>query len=148
MHSFSYTYPEVHKNFCLCDTEIDRIVCNDESVRFVFSNGLSIIENEQMKLTRFGYVEFCHGSQAEFNCHIIKREASPKGSVLYGYSLSLAELADMLENAGHRIELFQEFYNYNSMLWEGVLLPYNADGLSDYVVIETSNCYPMICFWD
>lgn len=146
-----YTYdnfPYSPKRFSICDAQIDEIICTDNTIRFVFTKGFSVIVNDNAELTSTGYVELSDCSADEINCHVIRREPTPVGARLYGEPISLTELSNILNLEGRKIEIYLELYDFNYLYWRGVLLPYKTDSLSDNIVIETSGCFPLSYFWE
>lgn len=136
------------KRFSICDTIIDKITCINDTVRFSFSNGFYLLENGQVTISKAGIVELQHCDSQEFSCQIFKREVSPHGAVLFGQPISLDDLGTLLEREAKKIEIHLELYDFNYMYWRGTLLPYKEEGLSDWVVIETCGCFPMIFLWE
>ncbi len=141
-------FPCLEKNFCICDAQIDEIICNENMVRFVFSKGFYVVEKNKVELTSKGDIEFLDCSSDEFICYILQREPTQLGAKVYGQPISLADLANMLIEKNQKIELFLELYDFNFLHWRGTLLPHKAEGLSDNVIIETSGCFSITYSWE
>lgn len=141
-------FPHSPKKISICDAQIDTIICSDNSIRFVFPRGFSVISGDKVKISSCGYIELSDCDADEFICYIFRRESTPAGARLNGEPISLIELANILEFEERKIEIFLELYDCNYLYWRGVLLPYKEQGLSDNVVIETSGCFPMTYLWE
>jgi len=142
-------FPEnFHKCVSICDSQIDRIVCTKNTVKFVFSNGFFKMEDGQLIPTKTGHLELSNCNADEFSCYIIKRKATKCGTKLSGSYISLDKLGNLLLKRAKKIEIFLELYDFNSLYWRGVLLPYKKYGLSDYVVIETNGYFQATYFWE
>jgi len=136
-----------NRRISICDAQINTIVCTENVVQFHFFEGFWLIDNNQVSPTKAGYIELVDCNADEFNCHLIRRKATPKGAKLYGLPLSLNELNNLLTQKNRKIEINMELYDFNSLHWRGTLLPYKKRGLSDYVIIETTGCFPITYSW-
>lgn len=146
-----YTCPEfpyVSKKISICDARIDDIQCSDNVVRFVFSEGFYVVSGGTIGKSVRGCVELSDCGAEEFTCYIIRRESTPRGAKLYGEEISLSDLANMLAVEKRKIEVFLELYDYEYLYWRGVLLPYNNEGLSDHIILETSGRFPVTYYWE
>lgn len=131
------------KRFCICDSQIDSIILENNTVRFLFSNGYYGFDHGQITPTSPGYIEFADCDPSEFTCYIIERSPSEMGAKMVGYPISLENLVYLLTEEERKVEIFLEMYDFNYLHWRGVLLPYRDQGLSDIITIEISGCYPM-----
>ena len=140
--------PYIPKKVSICDAQIDTIICSDNSVRFVFTKGFSVIFDGKSEKCSYGYIELSDCEADEFECYIIHRDPSPVGAQINGEPISLAELSNMLEQEDSKVEIFLELYDFNFLYWRGVLLPHKAQGLSDHVIIEASGRFAMTYWWE
>lgn len=140
--------PRSLKKISICDAQIDSIICSDNSIRFIFSRGFSVISGDKVDISSCGHLELSDCDPNEFICHIFRRESVPAGARLMGEPISLFDLANILEFAERKIQIFLELYDFNYLYWRGVLLPHKEQGLSDNVVIEASGNFPMTYFWE
>lgn len=130
------------------DKKITAIECNEKSVVFHFANGFDLIDNDQVVSTKNGRIELRGCNSDEFDCHIIRRKTSRKGAKLYGKPISLAALGELLSQKEKTVEIYLELYDVNFMHLRGELCPYKKHGLSDCVVIETMDFFPMTYYWE
>ena len=129
---------------CLHDCVITDIVCNN-NVEFCFKNGFWIINRSETNFAISGSVVLKDCEPSDFLCHIIYRERTNKGAKWTGEPITISELSKLVtQHQG--IEIIQEYYNSNAMLWKGVLLPYSKEGLTPEIIIE-SEYKPMIYNW-
>ena len=136
------------KKVDLCDAKIDSIVCSEGTVRFTFSQGFSVITNNEEEAVSSGYVELSDCDAENFTCYIIHRESTRFGARLSGEPLPLTELAKIVNQQGREIEVFLELYDFNYLYWRGTLLPNKEDGLSDHVVIEAGGNFTLTYYWE
>ena len=141
-------FPSIKKKVSICDAQINEIICFENSVRFVLSDGFSVISCDEEERCSRGYVELGNCDPDEFSCYVVRREATSSGARLYGEPLSLIELSNILKFEKRKIEVYLELYDFNYLYWRGVLLPYKEEGLSDNVVVETNGVFPMTYFWE
>lgn len=141
-------FPHSPKIVSICDAQIDAIICSDNSIRFVFPRGFSVISGDKVEVSSYGYIELSDCDADEFNCHIVQRKFTPSGARLNGEPISLIGLANILKQKERKIEILLELYDFNYLYWRGVLLPHKEQGLSDNVVIEASGCFPMAFYWE
>lgn len=141
---YSYIhFPCAEKKFSLCDCTIDKIICNEDSIKFVFSKGFFAVEAGGVASCSSGYVELNNCNPNELSCYIINRKPTQKGAQLLGIPLSIVDLADLLATNERGIEIYLELYDFNYLHWRGVLLPHNSNKLSDNVLIETCGSFPI-----
>lgn len=130
------------------DKKITQIVCDEDSVEFQFKDGFNLIEGNSIHSTKTGCIKLSGCDFNDFSCCIIRRKSSRKGAKLYGRPISLEELGELLSKKGKSVEVFLELYDSNFLYWRGALCPYNKRGLSDWVVIETMDFFPMTYEWE
>lgn len=132
----------------LHDKRITKIVCEEDRVMFHFKDGFTVIEGNSANATKTGRLTLSGCDHDEFSCWIVRRKASRKGSKCYGKPVSLRELGELLSEKGKAIEIYLELYDANFLHWRGALCPYNKRDLSDLVVIETMDFFPMTYEWE
>ena len=133
------------------DMHITSIVCKENSVEFHFKDGFTLVDGNNVTETKRGYIELSGCDADEFSCYIIKRKASPKGAKSRGEPISLIELSDLLSKTGKSVEVYLELYNHSFLHWRGEFFPYRRrhhHRLSDRVVIETMDFFPMTYYWE
>lgn len=130
------------------DMHITSIVCKENSVEFHFKDGFTLVDGNNVTETKRGYIELSGCNSDDFSCYIIKRKVSPKGVKSRGKPISLIELGKMLSKTGESVEVYLELYDIVFTHWRGEWCPYKKRGLTDCVVIETMDFFPMTYYWE
>ena len=145
---FNGIWPGGCPRVSLCDAQIDRISFSNEAIRFHFPNGFRVEDGDAVVATKASYVEFYNCTAEDFFCTIVKRWPTKDGALQYGKPLSLVELGNMLGQKKKGLEVFLELYDWNYLFWRGSLCPRKKRGLSDWVVLELSDCFPIRFCWE
>ena len=139
--------PSGNMPFSICDSRISSIECNNHQVRFIFSNGYYVKQQQTISKSTTGEIEFSNIATDEIHCYRLHREYGNKGAIIHGEPLSIEELSKLI-NGNHLIELFTELYDVHCVHWRGVLLPYSESTLSDHIIIEINSPFTFKCFWE
>lgn len=141
-------YPQgKDKNYSICDARIDEIIITDGTVRFVFSHGFYVIQNESVIKAEYGYIELADCEPEDFFCKRIKRMKTRMGPVEIALPVSLEALSKMLKKGDKSIEVTLELYDFNYLYWRGALVPHKKGSLSFHFEIETGEMYPMTVYY-
>lgn len=141
-------YPQgKEKKYSICDARIDEILITDCAVRFVFSQGFYVIQNEEITKVGYGYLELTDCEPEDFFCKNIKRMKTRRGPVEIALPISLEALSKMLGKGDKSIEITLELYDFNYLYWRGTLFPHKKGCVSNHFEIETGETYPMTVYY-
>jgi len=139
-------FPFLEKEVSICDSQIDSIICSEDSVCFSFFSGFTMLFSGRAIRSTIGSISLHQCCADDFTCYIYRRKPTPFGARLLGKPITLQQLSDLLDNGKKKIEIFAELYDFNHLYWRGVLLPHKKYGLSDTITIEINGNFDVVYF--
>ena len=140
--------PHTEKTLFTHDARIRRIICNDNSVTFHFSNGFYYVKENHTYSTRDSRIILHDCDLSDFFCRLVHQRATEGGTVENAVPITLAEINDILVHQSMEIELSLELLDIDCLYWRGYLIPCRKTGLCDMITIEFHKSSPITYLWD
>ncbi|MDE6676345.1 MAG: hypothetical protein K2K12_01355 [Clostridia bacterium] len=117
---------EYHGEFSLCDSKITAVKMTDNSVDFIFGEGLLYLGGNEGR-SRSVMISIPK-EDFDYNIVLTKRNnfIAGKEPVYVSQPIEFGQLTDFI-NHGVSIEIFDEIYYGNRMFWRGVVYRHEKD---------------------